>query len=235
MFCVLSRSVSLFTYTVNWQKVKTRTVSVLIQRVSAADTQYLDLAPSQQLATRNTLQQLDSPYRLVCPSACYKLFRYLYTYPALPHPNMSHLPGTIYDLCSIPLTLSHVNVWIEKSGFDSEHWWGFSLLTSKVCSACLPSSPAVRTGAVPREVNQTRREAGHATPSNAEYDECVEPYLHFPICVYSVALCLLIRRTTLPLYMPAILLLVPTNMTQCSLAEVHRRFGGSNILRNAST
>ena len=99
---------------------------------------------------------------------------------------MSHLPDTIGDLWSIPLTLSHVNGWTEKSGFDSEHGRGFSLLTSKVCSGCLPTSHAVRTGAVPREVNQTKREAGHATPSNAECDECVKPYLHFPTCLYSV-------------------------------------------------
>lgn len=111
----------------------------------------------------------------------------------------------------------------------------FSLLTSKACSGCLPSSHAVRIGAVAREVNRTRSEAAHATPSNASCDECVEPYLHFRVCLYSVVLCKLIRRTPLPLYMPAILLLVPTNMTQCSLAEVHRRFGGNRILRNAST
>lgn len=92
-------------------------------------------------------------------------------------------------MCSIPLTLSHVNGWTEKSGFDSEHGRVFSLLTSKVCSGCLPPSHAVRTGAVPREANRTRSEAGHATPSNAECDECVEPYFHFPISLYSVVLC----------------------------------------------
>jgi hypothetical protein len=60
---------------------------------------------------------------------------------------------------------------------------------SKVGCEFLPTSCAANTGAVPREVKRTRREAGHATPSNAESDECVELHLHSPIYLYLVVLC----------------------------------------------
>ena len=89
---------------------------------------------SWPLATSAAAGQTVSSGLSVCLLNCSDCCPLTLPYPTLPYPNMSHLPDTMCDMYSIPLTFSHVNGWTEKSGFDSKHGRVFSLLTSKVCS-----------------------------------------------------------------------------------------------------
>jgi hypothetical protein len=43
-------------------------------------------------------------------------------------------------------------------------------------------------GALSLGVKRPEREAYHSPPSSAEVKECVEVYLHFPICLHGVML-----------------------------------------------
>ena len=81
-----------FTYTVSWQKVRQWTVSVLIQRVSRSQTLSTLTSWRHNRWPLATASSRWTAHIVLFVRQPVEVFRWLHTYPALPHPNMSHLP-----------------------------------------------------------------------------------------------------------------------------------------------
>jgi hypothetical protein len=75
---------------------------------------------------------------------------------------------------------------MDDLGFGSRRGLGIFLLTTVFRAALRPTQPPIQwvTGALSLGVKRPGREADHLPPSSAEVKECVELYLHSPICLH---------------------------------------------------